>query len=101
LGVSQYGGTTDLRPKTRAMIDVQEPDIVGNYFQSYGGPWTPLDIVNAANQTYQASHVFWTYLVGTESVFGGTVPDVAKWPNLAAVLAKNPLTHTAYPANYP
>lgn len=101
LGVSPYGGTTDLRPKTRAMIDVQEPDMVGNYFSKYGGPWAPLDILNGANQTYQASHVFWTYLVGTESVFGGTVPEAAKWANLAAVLAKNPLTNTAYPANYP
>jgi hypothetical protein len=101
LGVSQYGGTTDLRPKTRAMIDVQSPDIAGPYFQGYGGPWAPVDIVNAANQTYQASHVFWTHLVGTETVFGGSVPAVAKWSNLAPVLAKNPLTNTGYPANYP
>jgi hypothetical protein len=101
LGVSQYGGTTDLRPKTRAMIDVQSPDIVGPYFGSYGGPWAPLDIVNAANQTYKASHVFWTHMVGTETVFGGSVPAAAKWANLAAVLAKNPLTNTSYPPNYP
>jgi hypothetical protein len=101
LGVSQYGGNTDLRPKTRAMIDVQAPDIMGNYFKGYGGPWTPLDVLNAANQTYQASHVFWTHLSGTEITFGGTVPAAAKWPNLAATMAKNPLTHTGYPANYP
>ena len=83
------------------MIDVQAPDIMGNYFQKYGGPWTPLDVLNGANQTYQASHVFWTHLVGTETLFGGGVPDAAKWGNLAATMAKNPLTHTGYPANYP
>jgi hypothetical protein len=101
LGVSQYGGNVDLRPVTRAMVEVQSPDMAGPYFRKYGGPWTPLDLVNAMNQTYYASHVFWTHLVGTEIVFGGTVPDAAKWPNLAAVLAANPLKHTDYPANYP
>ena len=45
--------------------------------------------------------LFWTYLVGTEIVFGGTVPAAAKWPNVVAVCKANPLTHTAYPANYP
>jgi hypothetical protein len=101
LGVSQYGGNVDLRPKMSAMVEVQSPDLVGNYFSSYGGPWTPIDLLNAFNQTYKASHVFWTHLVGTEIVYGGTVPDAAKWPNLAAVCAANPLTNTAYPANYP
>jgi hypothetical protein len=51
------------------------------------GSWTPLDLVNAFNQTYKASHVFWTQLVGTETVNSGTVPDAAKWPNLVAVCA--------------
>jgi hypothetical protein len=101
LGVSQYGGNVDLRPKMSAMVEVQSPDLVGNYFRAYGGPWTPLDLIDAFNHTYDASHVFWTHLVGTEIVYGGTVPDAAKWPNLAAVCAANPLTHTAYPANYP
>jgi hypothetical protein len=101
LGVSQYGGNVDLRPKMSAMVEVQSPDLVGNYFRSYGGPWTPIDLLNAFNQTYMASHVFWTHLVGTEIVYGGTVPDAAKWPNLAAVCAANPLMTIAYPANYP
>lgn len=101
LGVSQYGGNVDMRSKMRAMVEVQSPDLVGNYFRSYGGPWTPLDLINAFNQTYKASHVFWTHLVGTETVYGGTVPDAAKWPNLAAVCAANPLTNLQYPANYP
>lgn len=101
LGVSQYGGNVDMRSKMSAMVEVQSPDLVGNYFRSYGGPWTPLDLINAFNQTYKASHVFWTHLVGTETVYGGTVPDAAKWPNLAAVCAANPLTNLQYPANYP
>jgi hypothetical protein len=101
LGVSQYGGNTDLRKKMGVMVEVQSPDIVGNYFRAYGGPWTPLDLINAFNQTYYASHVFWTHMVGTETVYGGTVPAVAIWSNLAATCAANPLTHTSYPANYP
>ncbi len=101
LGVDPNGGMTDLRPKMTSMLEVQSPDMVGGYFGSYGGPWTPADLINAFNQTYYASHVFWTYLVGTEVVFGGTVPAAAKWPNVAATCAANPLTHTAYPANYP
>ncbi len=101
LGVSQYGGNVDLRSKMSAMVEVESPDLVGNFFRAYGGPWAPLDLINAFNQTYMASYVFWTHLVGTETVFGGTVPNAAKWPNLAAVCAANPLTNTAYPANYP
>jgi hypothetical protein len=101
LGVDASGGNIDLRPKTRAMVAVEGPDIFGSYFSSKGGPWTPLDIINAANQTYQASHVFWTHLSGTETFYGVPVPAVAKWSNLAATCAANPLTHTGYPANYP
>ena len=101
LGVDPNGGMTDLRPKMTAMVEVQSPDIAGPYFSGYGGPWTPQDLVTAFNQTYNASHVFWTYLVGTEIVFGGTVPAAAKWPNVVAVCNANPLTHKAYPANYP
>ncbi|MEP6546178.1 MAG: hypothetical protein ABJD53_01830 [Gammaproteobacteria bacterium] len=101
LGVSQSGGNVDLRPTMRAMVEVQSPDMVGNYFAKYGGPWAPADLINAFNKTYHASHVFWTHLVGTETVLGGTVPEAAKWPNLADTCAKMPLTHTDYPANYP
>jgi hypothetical protein len=101
LGSDPYGGNLDLRPKTRAMLGIETPDMVGGYFGSHGGPWTPLDLINALNQTYQASHAFWTHLFGTEASLGAPVPAAAKWTNLAATCAANPLTHTAYPANYP
>jgi hypothetical protein len=101
LGVDQYGGTGDLRPKMRAMMDVQAPDLLGSYFSQFGGPWTPLDIINALNKTYYASHAFWTHFFGTETGYGVPVPAVDKWSNLAATCAANPLTHTDYPANYP
>lgn len=102
LGIANGSVTpTDLRPQARAMVDVEAPDIAGPYFSKYGGPFTPLDVVNALNQTYKASHAFWTHLVGTETVFGGSVPAAAKWSNLAATVSANPLTNTAYPANYP
>ena len=100
LGVDKYGGTTDLRPKTRAMMDIQSPDIVGGYFSNQGGPFAPLDLINALNQTYEASHAFWTHLFGTEN-FGAPIPPAVIWSNLAPTLAQHPLTHTTYPANYP
>jgi hypothetical protein len=101
MGVDQNGGMVDLRPIMTAMIDVQMPDLVGSYFAKYGGPFTPLDILTAANQTYKASHVFWTHLQGTEVYRSGTTPPAAKWSALAATCAANPLARTAYPANYP
>jgi hypothetical protein len=90
-----YGGTGDLRPTMTAMMDVESGDMSTTYFNKFGGPWTPLDIVNALNQTYMASHAFWTRMLGP------TVPAAAQWPNLAATISANPLTRTAYPANYP
>ena len=100
LGVDKYGGSTDLRPKTRAMMDIQSPDIVGGYFSNQGGPFAPLDLINALNQTYEASHAFWTHLFGTEN-FGAPIPPAVIWSNLAPTLAQHPLTNTGYPANYP
>lgn len=101
LGVSQYGGSTDLRPRMAAMMEVQSPDMMGPYFSGYGGPWSPMDFIAAFNQTYHASHVFWTHLIGTEQMNGAGVPPAVKWSNLAPVLNANPLTNTAYPGNYP
>lgn len=97
------GGITpmDLRPRSHAMMDIEAPDIAGGYFSKYGGPYTPLDVINALNQTFKASHAFWTHLYGTETVFGQPVPAAAKWSNLAATLSANPLTSTSYPENYP
>jgi hypothetical protein len=94
LGVAQFGGT-DLRPKMTAMMDVQGPDLYTTYFRAHGGPYTPQDIINALNETYQASHAFWTRLTGSQ------VPDAAQWSSVAAACAAHPLIRTAYPANYP
>jgi hypothetical protein len=94
IGVGQYGGV-DLRPKMAAMMDVEEPDMNGGYFASSGGPFAPLDVIHALNQTYYASHAFWTHLTGSP------YPAAAQWPALAATCAANPLIHTSYPANYP
>lgn len=101
MGVDTYGGTVDLRAQMSAMMEVQSPDMMGTYFESVGGPWTPIDFINAFNQTYKASHVFWTHLAGNESLGSGGVPPLVKWSNLAPVLEANPLTNTGYPANYP
>jgi hypothetical protein len=101
IGTDPYGGSGDMRPKTRAMMDVESDELVSTRLSNYGGPWTPLDIVNGLNQTYWASHAFWTrFPVG--STYGGVpIPSAAIWPNMAATLAKNPLIHTDYPQNYP
>lgn len=100
-GTDQFGGVGDLRGKMRPMMDVQSAELLGPYFSKYGGPWTPLDIINAFNQTYYASHAFWTHFFGNEGSYGVPVPDAAKWVNLAATCAAHPLTHTDYPGNYP
>jgi hypothetical protein len=93
MGIAQYGGV-DLRPKMAIMMDIEEPDLASAYFNKYGGPWSPADMINALNSTYHATHAFWTRLTGTQG------PTAALWPNLAATCAANPLTRTAYPANY-
>jgi hypothetical protein len=95
LGVNtDNGGTVDLRPKMTAMFDVESGDMTTNYFQKYGGPFSPLDILTALNQTYKASHAFWTRMVGN-------TPSAAQWTNVAGMLATHPLQRTAYPPNYP
>jgi hypothetical protein len=94
IGVPAYGGV-DLRPKMTAMMDVEAPDMTGSYYSGWGGPYAPLDIIHAFNETYYASHAFWTRLVGSQ------YPTAAQWTNLAATCAANPLTHTEYPGNYP
>jgi len=101
MGVDQNGGVVDLRPQARAMLQVEGPDILGPYFAAYGGPWQAPDIVNALNQSYWASHAFWTHLNGTEVFRGASVLPWAKWKNLAPTLAQHPLIHTDYPPNYP
>ncbi|HEX3848626.1 MAG TPA: hypothetical protein VHV81_14680, partial [Steroidobacteraceae bacterium] len=88
------GGTVDLRPKMTAMFDVESGDMTTTYFGKWGGPFAPLDILTALNQTYKASHAFWTRMVGS-------TPAPAQWVNVAAMCAANPLLRTAYPANYP
>jgi hypothetical protein len=88
------GGAVDLRPKMTAMFDVESGDVTTQYFQKYGGPFAPLDILTALNQTYKASHAFWTRMVGN-------TPSAAQWSNVAAMCAAHPLERVAYPANYP
>ncbi|HEY1696752.1 MAG TPA: hypothetical protein VGG39_31535 [Polyangiaceae bacterium] len=102
LGVADQGvtGVVDLRPKARAMMEVQAPDM-GVYqviAGDYGGPFTPADILHALNDQYRASHAFWTHLTSGSA---SDVPTAALWPNLAAAVENVPLVATEYPANYP
>jgi hypothetical protein len=98
-GSSYSGG--DLRDRSRAMVDIEADDLAGSYFKKSGGPFTPADICLAINTRYKASHAFWDKFMGNELVKGEPIPEAAKWPNLAAALAKCPLTNTSYPPNYP
>jgi hypothetical protein len=100
IGVDPNGGSVDLRPKMASMIAIEYDEMVSPRYVPIGGPWTAVDLINALNQTYWASHAFWTHYFGNEN-FSVPVPAGAKWSNLAATLAANPLTHTAYPADYP
>jgi hypothetical protein len=121
MGITTPGGTytgPNYRPRARAMLDVEAQELIGSYYKNWTSPnaplngtlagssmngFTPLDIIDAANTTYGASHLFWTHFFGTET-FGSpsfTVPTQTAWSNLQNTLAANPLTNTAYPANYP
>ncbi len=93
IGDPGFGGV-DMRPTMTAMMDVESGDI-NDSFQGQGGPWAAPDIIQAMNKTYHASHVFWTKMGGS-----GTRPE-AQWSTVAAACAANPITRTAYPANYP
>jgi hypothetical protein len=111
MGIQASGSNwsaVDMRSQTHAMMDIEGPDLAGTYFAKWGAAegFQPLDIIAALNQTYQASHAFWTHYFGSEGVWpgSGTVSGVApwaQWSNLAPVLNSNPLTSTSYPTNYP
>jgi Beta-galactosidase len=105
-GLMAYAGVSiggvqvaDMRNTGRAMMDVESQELCGSHYAKYGGPYTPQDIIDALNQTYKASHAFWTHLYGTEKGYG-VIPNSAKWPNLAAIVSTRPLTNTSYPGNY-
>jgi hypothetical protein len=103
---SSYSGG-DLRQRSRGMLDVEAMDIAGNYYSNWGAPegYHAADVVTALNDTYQASHAFWTHFFGNESVAGGGTVNSASpwsaWSQLAPVVNAAPLTHTGYPPNYP
>jgi hypothetical protein len=106
MGVTTPGGAyrgPDYRGKARAMLDVEAEELAGKHYEKWGATdgFTPLDIITAANQTYKASHLFWTHLFGNEAYPAGGIPAASKWANLAATCAANPLTNTSYPENYP
>jgi hypothetical protein len=103
MGVSGGGYTaTDLRPKARAMLDVEGADLVLSQFGT--APDRVKDICQALNQKYWASHAFWNHLATNEPVFGQATPAAVAWPNLVKTLATTAdckLVHVDYPPNYP
>lgn len=88
-------------------VDVQEPELDGVQFTSYGSAWAPGDIGNNADQTLHASHVFFCYLSGNSPVVldsnlrnigtpkGNWVGQVLPW------ISQNPIKWTTYPTGYP
>ena len=111
MGVQASGSSwkpVDLRPKAHAFMDVEGPDIAGAFYGFIGAPegFKPQDIIAALNQTYDASHAFWTHFYSSDPVWpgSGSVGDVAPWAvwsNLAPIINSTPLINTTYPANYP
>jgi hypothetical protein len=94
-----YSPGTDYRPQIHSMVDIEAPDL--GLYQDMGGTiglggYAPQDICSALNQSYGASHAFWTYL-GDDS----SVPTVSQWSNLAATVSACPLVSASYPAVYP
>jgi hypothetical protein len=102
VGITEPGysySTSDLRPQMPSMVDIEGPDL--GVYQNMGGTngaggYLPQDICHALNQSYKASHAFWTWLTSSEI----SVPSQT-WPELSATVSACPLVHTGYPAAYP
>jgi hypothetical protein len=62
----------------------------------YGTPYAIGDIIDAANQKYQASHLYVSHMASNQ-----TNVTAAVWSNVLPVLQANPLVNVAYPAVYP
>jgi hypothetical protein len=62
----------------------------------YGSPYAIGNIVDAANEKYQASHLYVTHLAENQ-----TTVKAAVWSNVLPVLQAKPLVNTGYPAVYP
>jgi len=102
-GLQEYAGQAinsgspalgpDMRSRMHSMIFVEGPNM-GVYTSNPG--YTPADICVAANRSYTASHVFWTYLGNNN-----TSRPSANWSNVLATINKCPLTNTSYPLIYP
>ncbi len=103
LGVQAPGSSitsSDMRSSIPYMADVEGPDIGATYNGTVnipGGTWTPQDVLNALNQTYRATHAFWTRIVPSENT---GAPAATMWSNLLPFLESNPLLNTAYPKSY-
>ena len=62
----------------------------------YGTPYAIGDIVDAANEKYQASHLYVSHMAENQ-----TTVKAAVWSNVLPVLQAKPLVNTGYPAVYP
>lgn len=82
----------DSRGVARAMMDVEQPDIMGA-IPSHPRPvgTSVEDIVDALNRTVKASHAFWCHVAW----------DATKWAQITDALHSHPLTNVGYPENYP
>jgi hypothetical protein len=92
---------SDMRGYIPYMADVEGPDFGATYNGTVnisGGPFTPQDLLNALNQTYKATHDFWTRIIPAQNT---GAPDASMWSNLLPFLVSNPLLNTAYPLGYP
>lgn len=88
-------------------VDVQDPEVTGHQFTSYGSPFAVNDIGDNADQTLNASHVFFVY----ESGSGPTVLDahyrnVSTYPGnwttqVQNYISSTPIKWTAAPTDYP
>jgi hypothetical protein len=101
MGVQSIASGSSWSPPTPPLVSYATsfPLVEGGDFggtNPYGTPFAIGDIIDAANERYQASHLYVTHFAS-----GQTSVEAALWSNVLPVLQAKPLVNKGYPSVYP